>query len=234
MMLGVLSDIHGNDAALAAVLEEFRRRQVSRLLFLGDLVGYYPFAARCLELLAGFEVTAVRGNHDDVALRCLATGTPPDAAYRKAYGSALERALAERDQALDAFLQSLPLERDVTIGGRTLHLCHGSPWDPLEGRVYPDFKEWQRFGSRAEDGLIMGHTHYPLVRQCGSLLILNPGSVGQARQRGGIACAALLDVPAMAASLIEVPYDPSAIIADAREHDPDLPYLTNVLLRQPQ
>jgi putative phosphoesterase len=234
MTFGVLSDIHGNDAALAAVLAEFRRQSITRLLFLGDLVGYYPFATRCLRMLDGFEVTAVRGNHDDVALRCLTTGAPPDPAYRRAYGSALERALAEGDPALESFLQSLPLEHSLAIEGRTLHLCHGSPWDPLEGRVYPDFKEWHRFDSRSEDALLLGHTHYPLIRQCGPLLLLNPGSVGQARQRGGIACAALLDVPAMTASLIEVPYDPAPLIADARLHDPELPYLTQVLLRQPQ
>lgn len=226
MKYGIISDIHGNDAALAVVLAQFRKLGVHDLIFLGDLVGYYPFAKHCMEMLSHFRVTSVRGNHDQVALDCLERGTRTYPAYRKAYGSALDRALDD-----GVALEETPLERRIIFEGKTLLLCHGSPWDPLEGRVYPDFKEWERFESLGVDAVLMGHSHYPLKRQCGPVLVLNPGAVGQARQRSGVACAALLDVPAMTASLLEIPYDPTRLIWDAREHDPDLPYLIQVLLR---
>jgi putative phosphoesterase len=231
MKLGVLSDIHGNDAALAVVLAEFQRQDVTQLLFLGDLVGYYPFAKECVAMLSNFSVISVRGNHDHIALNCLETGTRADDAYLHAYGSALNRALDQHDAATEAFLRALPLEQITTLEGRTLKLCHGSPWDVLEGRVYPDFKEWDRLDSQPADIVLLGHTHYPMLHQHGELTVLNPGSVGQPRQRSGVACAALLDVPALTASLLEIPYDPTALIADARIHDPDLPYLTQVLQR---
>jgi len=231
MKLGVLSDIHGNSAALAVVLAEFRRQGVTELLFLGDIVGYYPFAKECVAMLADFRVTSVCGNHDLIALRCLETGTRTDERYRRAYGGALDRALSQHDAATEAFLKALPAEQQLTIAGRTLHLYHGSPWDAMEGRVYPDFGEWDRLESLGVDAVLLGHTHYPVLRQCGPVLVLNPGSVGQARQRPGVACAALLDVSLLAASLMEIPYDPAALIADARVHDPDLPYLTHVLQR---
>ncbi|HYF33898.1 MAG TPA: metallophosphoesterase family protein [Prosthecobacter sp.] len=226
MKLGVLSDIHGNYAALAVVLEEFRRQGISDLLFLGDMIGYYPFAKSCLAMLEEFRVTSVRGNHDQIGLDCLRDGTRTSEAYRRAYGSALDRALDDGVR-----LEEAPLEQRLSLQGRTLLLCHGSPWDALEGRVYPDFKEWEQFETCGADAVLMGHTHYPVLRKCGAVLVLNPGSVGQARQRSGVACAALLDVPAMTASLLELPYDPAALIADARAHDPDLPYLTQVLQR---
>jgi putative phosphoesterase len=231
MKIGILSDIHGNSPALAAVLAEMRRHEVKDLIFLGDLVGYYPFANECLTMLAGFEVASIRGNHDQIALDCLAGGHAASADYRKAYGSALDRALAARTPELERFLCSLPLRRELTLDGRRFLLCHGAPWNELEGRVYPDSKDWDRFAALSFDAVLLGHTHYPLQRQCGSVLVLNPGSVGQARQRSGVACAALLDVPSMVASLIESPYDPAALIADAGAHDPDLPYLTHVLQR---
>lgn len=231
MTLGILSDIHGNDIALAAVLAEFRRRDVTKLLFLGDLVGYYPFAANCVAMLADFDVTSIRGNHDQIALNCLDTGTRTDDRYRVAYGSALDRALDEQDAGTITFLREQPLERHFSLEGRRLKLVHGSPWDALEGRVYPDFKDWQRFENEEADGVLLGHTHYPLQHQCGRVLVLNPGSVGQARQRSAVACAALLDVPSLTASMLEIPYDPARLIADAREHDPDLPYLVEVLQR---
>jgi putative phosphoesterase len=231
MKLGILSDIHGNHAALAVVLAKFRRQGVTELLFLGDMVGYYPFAKECVAMLADFSVTSVRGNHDHVALNCMEENIRTDEQYRHAYGSALDRALDQHDAATEMFLKALPLEQQLTVEGRLLRLYHGSPWDALEGRVYPDFHEWQRFETLGADVVLLGHTHYPVLRQCGPALVLNPGSVGQPRHRSGVACAALLDVPALTASLLEIPYDPAALIADARHHDPDLPYLTRVLQR---
>jgi predicted phosphodiesterase len=231
MKLGILSDIHGNDDALRVVLQEFQQRHISDLLFLGDLVGYYPFAAECVKLLAGFHVTGVLGNHDQVALQCLATGMRPAAAYSRSYGSALERTLAAGNTAVQSFLQGLPLRRSLVIAGRTLEMIHGSPWDALEGRVYPDFADWQRFNAISADVVLLGHTHYPIVRNEGNVLVLNPGSVGQARHRSGVACAAVLELPAMTATLIELPCECGRILANAHQHDPQLPYLTEVLTR---
>lgn len=231
MKIGVLSDIHGNADALRVVLDAFRRLNIRQLLFLGDLVGYYPFAGECLAMLAEFEIVSVRGNHDQTALDCLETGNPPSTAYTQDYGHALERALAEQNDELNRFLSALPLTRRVELGGRVLELVHGSPWDALEGRVYPDFRDWNRFDETRADALLFGHTHYPLVHQHGSLLLLNPGAVGQSRHRSGMACAAVLDLEELAATLIELPYDCERLIADSRRHDPGLPYLVEVLTR---
>jgi putative phosphoesterase len=230
MILGVISDIHGNNAALAVVLDEFRRRGVQQLVFLGDLVGYYAFAAESFALLAEFEVASVRGNHDQVALDCLEIGHR-DERYCEKYGSALDRGLARATPALVGFLQGSPLTRTVQIAGRKFFACHGSPWDPLDGRVYPDFPEWERFSTLGVDVILLGHTHYPVARWCGSVLVLNPGSVGQSRHRSGVACAAVLDLPGLAHQLLELPYSSDALIADSTLHDPDLPYLCNVLRR---
>lgn len=231
MTLGILSDIHGNHIALSAVLAEFRRQKITDLIFLGDIVGYYPFAKECVAMLADFHVISVRGNHDQIALDCLDAGSRSTADYSKAYGSALDRALDQHDAATEAFLRSMPLQLQLSLDGRTLLLCHGSPWDPLEGRVYPDFKDWPRFESVDADMVLLGHTHYPVQRQCGPVIVLNPGSVGQARQRSAMACAAILDVASLNARLIEIPYDPTPLIVDAQAHDPGLPYLVKVLQR---
>jgi putative phosphoesterase len=231
MKIGILSDIHGNSEALAVVLSAFRRQNVTDLLFLGDLVGYYPFVNECVAMLSDFRVTSVRGNHDDVALNCLADRIHSNESYRHSYGSALDRALDQHDATTETFLKAMPLERRMILKGRTLMLCHGSPWDVLEGRVYPDFKDWSRFESLDADIVLLGHTHYPVLRQCGPVLVLNPGSVGQSRHRSRFACAALLDLTALTANFLEIPYDPAVVIEDALIHDPELPYLTQVLQR---
>ena len=231
MKIGVISDIHGNHIALDVVLAEFRLRGISDVFFLGDIVGYYPFAKECVAMLAEFQVVTVRGNHDQVGLDCMANGTCTEEAYRRKYGSALNRVLEQRDLAVEAFLHLMPVGRRLSLEGRTLLLCHGSPWDELNGRVYPDFKEWDRFAAIGADGVLMGHTHHPFLRECGSTLVVNPGSVGQPRKRSGVACAAVLELPSLSVSLLELPYDPTPLIVDAREHDPDVPYLVDVLQR---
>lgn len=230
MTLGVIADIHGNHAALGVVLEEFRRRGVCQVAFLGDLVGYYAFVYECLAMLAAFDVMAVRGNHDQVALDCFEAGHRDDR-YRRAYGTALDRGLASAGPMVVRFLQASPPKRTIRLRGRTLLLCHGSPWDPLEGRVYPDSEDWDRFCSLGVDVVLMGHTHYPLSRRCGSVCVINPGSVGQARHRSSVASAALLDVGTLACQLLDIPYSPDIIVDDATAHDPGLPYLTDVLRR---
>lgn len=231
MKIGVLSDIHGNADALRVVLDEFRRQNIRELLFLGDLVGYYPFASECLPMLAEFEITCVRGNHDQVALDCHAAKTPPSESYTRDYGHALERSLLESSEPLMRLLAEMPLTSRIERGGRVLHLVHGAPWDALEGRIYPDFRDWSRFDGVEADAVLFGHTHYPLQHRHGSVLLLNPGAVGQARHRSGVACAAVLDLDALAATLVELPYDRERLIADARLHDPGLPYLVEVLTR---
>ena len=227
----MLSDIHGNADALRVVLDEFNRQNIRELLFLGDLVGYYPFASECLLMLAEFQVTRVRGNHDQVAIDCHATQTVPSEAYTREYGHALERSLAEQNEALTHFLAETALTSRIERGGRVLQLVHGAPWDALEGRIYPDFRDWRRFDGVAVDAVLFGHTHFALQHHHGSIFLLNPGSVGQARNRSGVACAAMLDVDTLEATPVELPYDSERIIADARFHDPDLPYLVEVLTR---
>ena len=65
MKLGVITDIHGNIAALEAVLAEFSRRGVDEILCLGDMIGIGPFPAEAVKRIMGLKNLrgCVRGNH---------------------------------------------------------------------------------------------------------------------------------------------------------------------------
>jgi len=228
--VAVLADVHGNPPALKAVLDAIRG-QVDRVLFLGDLFGYYPFVNECVEMAAGILDKGVLGNHDQVLLTCLAARSEPPAEYTARYGGALSRSLRELSPAAAALAQSWPKQRSIQVGDDSLLLCHGAPWDVLEGRVYPDFRQWERFDDCAEGIVLMGHTHYPMLKSWNGKLIVNPGSVGQARDRSGEACYAILQLPERTATLHRAPYDASRMINDARAHEPKLPYLWEVLTR---
>jgi predicted phosphodiesterase len=229
MIVGLIADVHGNDRALEAVLRD--AGDVSWWLFAGDLTGYYPFVEECWALLAGCRLDGVRGNHDEILTRWLDLGEPPAPDYRQRYGSALRRARDVLSSSALAALRSWPVRRVEAVGDTLVHMVHGAPWDPLEGRVYPDFVQWDRFDGIEADVVLLGHTHYPLVHEVDGRLIVNPGSVGQARDRSGTAAYALLDTSSKQVELRRVPYDPTKLLEDAERHDPDLPYLREVLLR---
>lgn len=230
MKLGIISDIHGNAPALKAVLAEMRG-QVNEVVFLGDLVGYYAFVEECVALARDELKTGVLGNHDDFFLRCSRKQSLPAADYTQRFGSALERTLKGRDPQTLELISSLPVTRTLEIDDTSILMCHGAPWDPLDGRVYPDFQDWHRFGDFPQEVILLGQTHYPMIRHASGKLIVNPGSVGQPRDQRGGACYAVLDVARREASLHRVSYDSSSLIEDSRQHDPGVPYLCEVLTR---
>jgi predicted phosphodiesterase len=79
--------------------------------------------------------------------------------------------------------------------------------------------------------ILLGHTHHQVVKNYQEKLIINPGSVGQPRDRSGEACFAILDMTSGIVQQRRVPFDPRRVIEDAREHDPNFPYLVEVLIR---
>jgi hypothetical protein len=68
------------------------------------------------------------------------------------------------------------------------------------------------------------------MERVGKTLLVNPGSVGQPRNRIPAAHWALLDTESQELELMTAPYDVSPVVAFAAHRHPELPYLANVLL----
>jgi len=232
LKVALLADVHGNADALAAVLAAARRENVRRLLVAGDLVGYYRHPGLVLELLDEWSWAAVRGNHEERLAARLAAGDWDD--ERQKYGSGLEVAGQLPEQDLQRLLAlEHPLRLD--IDGRAVLLCHGAPWS-VDEYVYPDAvaevrDRMARWAAQC-DLLVHGHTHYANVWREDRLLIVNPGSVGQPRDRRPGASWALWDTREHTVVLRREPYDNERIRAESRRNDPHLPYLWEVLVRQ--
>lgn len=231
MRIGVLGDIHGNAPALGAVLQQARKEGVEQLVVTGDLVGYYFDAAQVLRLLDEWDAAIVRGNHEDM----LAAGRADPAvlaAIRRSYGSGIDIALDELSSAQLDRLCALPHPAPLDLGSMRALLCHGAPWDN-DQYVYPDAapEVLERCAVSEYDVVIMGHTHYPLKRVVAGVLLLNPGSVGQPRNREPGAQWAIFDTDTGTATLRSEPYDASTVAARARALHPELPYLAEVLTR---
>jgi len=218
MRLGVISDLHANLPALEGVLDALTREVVDAYVCAGDLVGYGANPNECVQRIAALGAYCVAGNHDLIASGRLS----PEGAGRLARES-LAWTSAELGDAERTFLSGLPLA--TTVG--PVVVAHGSLEDP---RVYVTparaDDELERLG-RTRPGatvLILGHTHHPLARGTrrgdllaapsgvailgeGERVLLNPGSVGQARERRVLARYLVLDLAGRRADFRALPYD---------------------------
>ncbi len=175
--VALVSDVHGNEAALRAVLAHARERGATAVLHAGDAVGP-PRPRQAIGLLQEMDVLSVFGNMDREALEA-----------RKGRGGKadphMEFVLREMDDASWDWLASLPQEVRLDICGRTLYMTHGAPGDDRQKLLLstPDSRLKGIAQDVKADVIVTGHSHLPMGRKIARTLFVNPGSVG--RPRGG-------------------------------------------------
>jgi predicted phosphodiesterase len=232
MIVAVLSDIHANAFALGAVLQQARKAGAERLVLLGDYVGYYYHPREVVAELMQWPHDAILGNHDRLAL---AARHHADVRtdYRRRYGSGIDLAVEQLESGHWRWLESLPLQNTIELGRWRIHLAHGAPFDD-DAYVYPDASgdrlDLVRTGIDA-DAIWLGHTHWPF-HVLGSPMILNPGSVGQPRDLGGVASWALFNADTGAIALRRTEFPVAALREECAVRDSHLPALREVLRRR--
>ena len=213
MRTAIISDIHGNLEALTTVLADIDKRNVDRVICLGDILGYGPDPVDCVELIAARCEWSLLGNHDYGALY-----EPTNfnaAAEQAAYWTRAQFDRETNDE--DAvrrwdFLGKLRVRS--TLGP---FLCvHGSPRRPINEYIFPEDAinspvKMNQIFDLVDKHCFVGHTHVPGVftnepefyppTDLGGVyrfneeerVIINPGSVGQPRDQDPRASYAILD-----------------------------------------
>jgi predicted phosphodiesterase len=179
-----LYDIHGNDAALAAVLAEIEALAVDLIVIGGDVAGG-PFPAQAVHavLALGDRAVTIRGNGDrelvESRLRLDAGREridPGDVWSTRTHWAAEQ---LDRDQL--AWLASLPplAVADVDGLGDVL-FCHGSPRSDEEivTALSPESRIAPMLAGVTQPTVVLGHTHVQFDRRVGAKRIVNAGSVG--------------------------------------------------------
>lgn len=200
MRVAVISDIHSNLQALDAVMTELDSDPPDAVLCAGDIVGYGANPNECCEIVSRRCDKIVVGNHDLSALTGDTYLMNPYAARASVWTSA---ALSRVSRS---FLESLPREERLGLGGARIAMYHGSPRSVSE-YVYEDDLEGLPLDEIQAEIVIMGHTHVPYVRKLGRVLAVNPGSVGQPRDSDPRASFAVLEPAAGRCLIRRLDYD---------------------------
>ncbi|MHB1687173.1 MAG: metallophosphoesterase family protein [Ignavibacteriaceae bacterium] len=202
----IVSDIHANLPALNAVLD--KDGNYDKLIFLGDVVDYGPHPKECVKFIKENADYFVRGNHDNalgygVDCNCMGSFRKYSIATRAWHKTLLD----ENDIH---FLRGMPaidkIEDDIT----SFYLAHASPQGDMFKYLDQDEITGELEGIIA-DYILVGHTHVQYKKTFDYEMVVNPGSVGLARD-GGQACYAVYEDGEIHLKRIE--YDVDKTIAD--------------------
>jgi putative phosphoesterase len=187
MRILVVSDIHANLPALAAIDEPY-----DICLCLGDLVDYGPEPAPCVRWAMDHATYAVRGNHD----HGVAQGIPVSGEIGFRYLTRSSR--PSMWEALGAeerrYLLQLPVTQRITLAGKRYLLVHATPRDPLDEYLLKDPEVWSRRIQNAEADIVcVGHSHMQFNLLVDRTVVLNPGSVGLPRDGDPRAAYAIIE-----------------------------------------
>jgi len=204
MRVLIISDVHANRTALETVLAD--AGAVDATWCLGDLVGYGPDPNDCVEIIRALpNLICLKGNHDAGALNSMNLAV---------FNADARRSLLWTQSNLSPqarrFLEEL---QDKVQRVDDVSLVHGSPRDPLWEYVLNTVTARINIEKLETPWCFVGHSHqqcmfemdvkrelvdlkvpppgkpYPLA----SRAILNPGSVGQPRDRNPQSAYAIYD-----------------------------------------
>jgi predicted phosphodiesterase len=216
----LISDIHGNLEALQAVMADIASQNVQEIYCLGDIIGYGPNPNECLDIVIDKCQVTILGNHDQAAL------FDPDGFNP----SALQAIYWTRDQLDHGPGSRADIDRRWDFLGELPRMCredkllfvHGSPRDPTNEYVFPEFvfdrRKMDLLFGRVEQYCFQGHTHQPGVfltpAQCeyrwpleSQKMMVNVGSVGQPRDGDRRSCYVVLDTDQKFVFFRRVEYD---------------------------
>lgn len=224
----IISDIHGNMHAMQAVLQRIGTLNVKGIICLGDIVGYGPFPAECLDLCVRSCMVLIQGNHDEGAV---------DPKVGNTFNYAAKAALDWTREKLGPLHLNALCRLPVTVFvDKKIQCIHDNPAPgPSDYINGPEIAAIAL--AHAERPIcLVGHTHVPMVYTApesaftgdiglcdvtayapgdGTAIqldpdaryVCNPGSVGQPRDGDSRASFAVLDMNEMTFTVHRQEYD---------------------------
>ena len=203
----IFTDIHGNLESLLVLFKFAQRRKIDHYIFLGDLVGYGADPNEIIQKVRALKpLSIIRGNHDKAVCDhdSIQTFNPIAAAAIHWTKKNIKKKNME---------YLCKMKKGPIIIHDHIMICHGAPFDE-DHYIFGEFDAAEAFAHVTTPLCLFGHTHFPFVYTekehmvDGTFLtgdfnetklekdmkyLVNPGSVGQPRDRDNRAGCAIYD-----------------------------------------
>ena len=180
--IAIISDIHGNLEALKTVLEDIKKRNITRIFCLGDIIGKGSHPHECIALVKELCEVVLIGNNDAVFTFNKAKFPMGEIDLKRLEWN--RSLLTEEDME---YLTNLPYSFEFYMSGSLIRFFHASP-DKIAGfcASYNLFDEKYKMflpskntlSDNKADVVIFGHCHTTYVEKLFNRTLINVGSVG--------------------------------------------------------
>ncbi len=217
----IFTDIHGNLEAFLVFLKFAQKYKIDHYLFLGDLVGYGASPNEIIQKIRGLKpLSTIRGNHDKAVCEIEIVQT-----FNPIAASAIHWT---RENILKKYLTYLErLKKGPIVINDEISICHGAPFDE-DHYIFGEFDAAEAFLHINTPLCFFGHTHFPFVYtekdhfvegtfitgnsneikiEKGTKYLINPGSIGQPRDRNPRAACAIYDSKTKKIKFFRLEYD---------------------------
>ncbi len=173
----VLSDIHGNNIALDAVLEKVPKNRYDKILVLGDNVGDGPCPDKVIKRLTDLDAIMIAGNREELATQHF-NGFPET--QKALQWKFMRDSVGFLDLRQRDFIAKLNNQHTVKDGDISIKMVHGSPFSVRELLYLSQPKRLDEcLDFISENILLCGHNHFQFAYVGpDDKLVINPGSVG--------------------------------------------------------
>ncbi len=217
----IFTDIHGNLAAFIEVLKFAENQKIDQYIFLGDMVGYGASPNEIIKKIQGLKhITTIRGNHDKAVCNDESVHT-----FNPIAATAIHWTKKKLSRNHLHYLKRL--KKGPIILNDNITLCHGAPFDE-DYYIFGEFDAAEAFLHLNTPVNFFGHTHFPFIYtendhivegtflsgqtnelniEKGVRYLINPGSVGQPRDRNTRAACAIYDSNTNKINFFRLEYD---------------------------
>lgn len=180
--IAIISDIHGNLEALKTVLEDIKKRNITRIFCLGDIIAKGTHQKECVDLIKENCEIVIRGNCDEFFSQNIDKSELTEKSLKR-----YEWVRSKLNSDTNEYLKNLPYCYEFNMSGRLIRLLHAHPEkiDNMIGNINSFEKYYELFlpsqntiSQEKADIVIYGHTHVPFMQKIYNRTIINTGSVG--------------------------------------------------------
>lgn len=185
MRYAIISDIHGNDTALVAVMKDIEKRDIDRIICLGDTISKGPSGHECVSIVKSNVDASVKGNCDELYTKSLDEIAEAGLKVDYDYYYWVQKQLSLDDIN---YLRNLPMCCEFTLSGRLVRCFHSSP-ECVDGKIvcFDNYLEKEKLfhptqftTNKRADVVVYGHTHNMSYEKMFGRVLINAGSVGNA------------------------------------------------------